>query len=98
VTVVVKRDEEYISKMVEEEKKFYDCIMNKTPPEPSEGDYIQRNDPTWGKCASHWVEITSQIKELEKIEEDLRKQLIFLSGESNTKGANCTDCLCYTAS
>jgi putative phage-type endonuclease len=92
ITITVKRDEEYISKMIEEEKKFYQCIINEIPPEPSEGDYIERNDPIWQKCASHWAEITSQIKELEMIEEDLRKQLIFLSGESNSKGAGISLC------
>ena len=32
------------------------------------------------------------IKELEKEEEEVRKQLIFLSGESNTKGAGISLC------
>jgi hypothetical protein len=32
------------------------------------------------------------MKELEMIEEDLRKQLIFLSGESNSKGAGISLC------
>lgn len=92
VTVRVKRDDEYISKMVEEEKKFYDCLINKTPPEPLESDYIERNDPLWASYASHWAEVNSQIKDLEKIEEELRKELIFISGESNSKGAGISLC------
>lgn len=92
VTVKVKRDDEYIAKMVEEEKKFYECLINKTPPEPSEGDYIERNDDIWQQCASRWKSVTNSIKELEKEEEELRKQLVFLSGESNTKGAGISLC------
>lgn len=92
VTVKVKRDDEFIAKMVEEEKKFYECLINKTPPEPSEGDYIERNDPIWEQCASRWRSVTNSIKELEKEEEELRKQLVFLSGESNTKGAGISLC------
>jgi len=92
VTVIVKRDDEYIERMVEEEKKFYQCLITGTPPEPAEGDYIQRNDDIWIKCAERWIEITSQIKELEESEAEYRKQLIFLSGESNTKGAGVSLC------
>lgn len=33
VLVKVRRDDEYIEKMVDEELKFYYCLMNKVPPE-----------------------------------------------------------------
>lgn len=92
VTVKVKRDDDYIKKMVEEEKKFYECLMTRTPPEPAEDDYIEREDVLWKQCASNWVSVSSQIKDLEREEEELRKQLIFLSGESNTKGAGISLC------
>jgi putative phage-type endonuclease len=92
VIVEVKRDDEYIEKMIAEEFKFYMCLQQKTPPEPSENDYIERNDSLWEQCASKWKTLTETIKELEKEEEDLRKQLIFLSGESNTKGAGISLC------
>lgn len=92
VTVKVPRDEEYIGKMITEEFKFYMCLQEKKPPEPQEGDYLERNDEIWEQCASQWMSITSQIKDLEKEEEELRKQLIFLSGESNTKGGGISLC------
>jgi putative phage-type endonuclease len=68
VAVMVKRDDEYIEKMVEKEKKFYECLINKIPPEPSEGDYIERNDDLWEQCASRWKSVTDAIKDLEKEE------------------------------
>ncbi len=92
VTLVVKRDDAYIEKMVEEERKFYHCIVNKIPPEPSENDYIERDDELWNQCASQWKYINEQIKYLEKEEEHLRKQLIFLSADSNTKGSGISLC------
>jgi putative phage-type endonuclease len=92
VIVEVSRDDEYIVKMIEEEFKFYQCLMNKTPPEPSERDYIERYDELWEQCSSRYKSINQQIKDLEKEEEDLRKQLIFLSGESNTRGAGISLC------
>lgn len=92
VVVNVKRDDDYIEKMLIEEKKFYDCMMNKIPPEPSESDYVERNDLLWEQYASKWKSVTSSLKELEKEQEELRKQLIFLSGELNTKGAGLSLC------
>lgn len=92
VTVEVKRDNDYIEKMIAEEFKFYMCLRENTPPEPSEGDYIERSDDIWEQCASQWRSVNENIKELERQEEELRKQLIFLSGESNTKGGGISLC------
>lgn len=92
VIIDVKRDDKYIEKMIEEERKFYECLINKTPPEPDEDDYIERNDYKWTFCASDWIAINQQIKQLQEIEEDLRNQLIQLSGQSNTKGAGISLC------
>lgn len=92
VIVKVKRNEEYIEKMIEEELKFYQCLINKTPPEHVDGEYIERSDDLWKQCALKYKSLTESIKELEVEQEDVRKQLIFLSGESNTKGAGISLC------
>ena len=92
VLIEVARDEGYIEKMIVEEYRFYQCLQNRTPPEPTESDYIERDDALWLQCASQWKEVSQQMKALEKMEEELRKQLIFLSGESNSKGAGISLC------
>jgi putative phage-type endonuclease len=92
VYTLVKRDDEYIEKMIIEEKKLYDCLINKTPPEKDENDYIERDDDLWKQCASRWISINTSLRELEKEEERLRQQLILLSGESNSKGAGISLC------
>ncbi len=92
VIVEVKRDDEYIAKMIEEELKFLKCLQDKTPPEPNENDYIIRNDDLWQQCAYKWKTLNEKMKELEKEEEDLKKQLIFLSGQSNSKGGGISLC------
>jgi putative phage-type endonuclease len=89
---IVKRDNEYIEKMEAEEKKFFDCLSNNKMPEPSENDYLERSDELWQSCANRWKSVSEAIKELEKEEDELRKQLIFLSGESNTKGGGVSLC------
>lgn len=93
VIVKVKRDDKYIEKMLIEEKNFFDRLQNKIPPEATEKDFIERDDEIWNKCASKWQQVTQNLKELEKEEEELRKQLIFLSGESNAKGGGISLCL-----
>ncbi len=90
--VEVVKDNSYIEKMVEEEWKFYQCLINKNPPEPSEDDYFEMDDPIWKECATRWKEVTLMMKDLEKEEENLRNQLIFLSGASNSKGAGISLC------
>ena len=92
VTLTVKRDEKYIEKMVREEFKFYECIINKTPPEPDENDFLERSDDLWSHCADEWKCVVDELKSLEKKEEDLRQQLIFLSGECNTRGGGLSLC------
>jgi len=92
VVVKVKRDDVYIEKLIEEEKKFYECIMSKNPPPVSENEYIEREDREWEEFALRWKLVTDSIKQLEKEEESLRSQLVLLSGQYNTKGAGVSLC------
>lgn len=92
VAVRVDRDNDYIEKMGKEEMKFYECLINNTPPEPDEDDYILRSDLDWENVAYSYRTVSDQIKELEKEQEFLRNQLIELSGQSNCKGAGLALC------
>ena len=92
VVVPVLRDQAYIDKMVDEEYKFYQCLVNKTAPEPEEGDYIEREDDIWVQCARNLVDVQSKIKALQEEEEALRNQLIFLSDGNNAKGGGISLC------
>lgn len=78
--------------MIIEEKIFLECLINKTPPEPSLNDYVERNDPLWEQYALRWKSVTECIKKLEEEEQELRKQLIQLAGQSNSKGAGVSLC------
>lgn len=92
VILKVQRDDNYIEKMLEKEHEFYECLMNNIAPEPDENDYIQRDDELWEQCASKYQSVKKQLKDLETQEEELKKQLIFLSGESNAKGGGISLC------
>lgn len=92
VTLDVKRDQTYIDRLIEEEKKFYECLINKKPPEPTDRDYVERDDALWEAYALKWKEVTNTIKSLESEEEELRRKLIFLSEDANTKGSGISLC------
>lgn len=92
IIVKVKRDDAFIESMIQEELKFYECLINRKPPEPEKYDYIYREDDLWKQCATQWKIIVNEMKQMEKQEEELRKQLIFLSGESNSKGHGISLC------
>jgi putative phage-type endonuclease len=90
--VEVKRDDDYINKMLIEERMFYECLMDRIPPKSNENEYIERDDALWESVAARWKAVTVKLKEIEIQEDELRKQLIFLSGESNTKGGGISLC------
>lgn len=92
VTIMVHADKAYQEKLYDQELKFYECMLTKTPPAPDECRYTVRDDDIWIQCAISWKECSQKIKELEKEEESLRKKLIFLSGESNSSGAGISLC------
>ena len=92
VTVEVQRDDAFIEKMLEEERAFYDCLILRTPPEPSETDYVEREDDEWDTLATRYQQIKQIIQDMEREEEQVRQQLIVLSGGSNTRGSGISLC------
>lgn len=85
VILIVKRDDSYIEQMVQKELEFYESVLTRTPPKEKE-NFIQRDDQEWYEVSSKWKIITSTIKDLERQEEEVRKRLIELCGESSCLG------------
>lgn len=77
-------DEEEAKKLIEKELEFYNCIQNLIPPQLTERDYIHRSDQEWTIRAKKLKQILQQRKELEMVEEMIKRELIELSG-----GLNC---------
>lgn len=88
VLVEVAKDTSYISKMIDQESVFYyENILNETPPELCDRDYIRREDSEWASIASQWLEITEKLKPLELAEKTIREKLITLSDKKNIMGS-----------
>jgi hypothetical protein len=62
-------------------------MISKQPPEPHQNEFKERSDDLWKFYASEWISISTQTKNLEKKKEEIKEQLILLSGKSNSKGA-----------
>lgn len=76
VIIEVERDKKYISKLLEEEKKFYDCMQDFIAPKMTTKDYVDVNDAEFSKIAADWKKVQQEISTLTRQEEDLKKQLI----------------------
>ena len=92
VIVEVLRNPEYIYKMAEAEEKFYWNLLNKIPPEPSEEDYVTREDEEWKVCALKWTHLNDTLKQLQKEADEIKNGLIHMAGSSNAKGAGISLC------
>lgn len=88
VIVEVARDHAYIDKMFEEEKKFWDLVLNGTPPELTEADYVCRSDNSlWVATAKELNNIKNEVKALKERESHLSDKLKSLSeGRSSKDG------------
>lgn len=87
VLVDVRADQEYQSRLIEKENNFWNCLINKTPPELTDRDFIQREDISWATVASQYLEAATLVKLYEEKEKALRNTLIGLAGENNVIGA-----------
>lgn len=87
VIVEVKRDDDYIEKMINEEKKFYNCMVSFDPPDLTERDYNLMQDEKWKETAQEYMKIKKDLSLMEQKEKQLKQTLIDMSGRSNAMGA-----------
>ncbi len=87
IWIPVLRDEDYIGKLIDKEKEFYRCLNELEPPPLTDKDIVQRDDTQWQVLAHLWQSIQGAMKELEKHQEEVRKQLIEMAGNSPSEGS-----------
>lgn len=85
--IEVEQDKNYQKNLIAKELEFWKYLQDKEAPPFVEKDYVERNETDWLVAASQWMHISSQIKKLEEEEDRLRKKLIALSENANSKGA-----------
>jgi len=87
----VARDDEYISRMIEKEREFLDCVLTFTPPPLSEKDYVSKEeDKDWLEYSTQWGILQAQKKFIEKQEKELKEAIVKSSDGRNCKGFGLT--------
>ena len=87
---IVNRDDKFIKEMNQKEKIFYDCLMNLTPPELTNKDYVIREDFQWSMHVEEYKNAKEQFNMWKAKEEHLRQSLISLADGKSTKGLGVT--------
>jgi putative phage-type endonuclease len=85
-SVKVVRDDRFIKKMLEKEKKFYECLQNFEPPALVDKDFVYIDDSVRSRLASDWIALNKSIKELQEQEKGVRNELISYSPRSSIGG------------
>lgn len=86
--VEVERDNSYINSMFEEEKKFWDMVLRKEPPELLDNDFVcMDKEFSWEALAVQWSYVSSNLKSLESEERSIREKMIALSENRNAFGS-----------
>jgi len=85
----IKIDKNYCEKLLQQEEKFYQNMINFEAPALIEKDYKNmENDKQWMYYANLWKQTSIKRKYYEDLEKETREKLIELSLKSNAKGAN----------
>ena len=90
VFVTVIRDDEYITKLLIEEDRFYQCLLQRIPPECKEDEYIEIENTEWLSLHAQYRQDQDVITALIARCEETKRRLIELSGESSAKGMGYT--------
>jgi len=83
---VIKRDECFIEEMLKKEESFYfDHMLTGVPPENPK-QYKVMNSQQWKFLSDVYLKLDQQEQEARDGKEDIKKKMIELCGEENSKG------------
>ena len=87
VVLELRRNDDYIAEMLEKEKAFWSKVVNKTPLEFSEEDFLDlNNNIAWEQHAKAWRETKNELKRLEDKEKVIRQEMLKASNNKNAFG------------
>lgn len=89
-SVHVERDDDYISKMIDQEIIFWECVLESSPPSLTNRDYLCRDSATWAAMSSRIDAIDAQMSSLKNEKEVIRNELIKDADGQSSKGCGLT--------
>ncbi len=81
--IVVDRDDDYIAKLRHAEIEFWECVVNDTPPEIGESDYVVNNDPNAEMWTCRYFELLAQEKALKTQIEEAKQHILDHTDDGN---------------
>lgn len=85
-SVVVKRDDEYIERLITAEQSFWCGVENLDPPTLADRDYVTHNDDIWRATTERWKRAHIMLKAAEEEEAEMRRALISMADGCNSRG------------
>lgn len=87
ICIEIFPDPEFKEKFLAQAREFWKCVAFNEPPTLQESDYKDNsNEPDWLRISSGYRNLCDQIKNLEELKEEHRRELIKLSGDQNCSG------------
>lgn len=86
VSATVKRNDVYIESLLTAAKDFYRCMIEITPPDMLEKDYVMIQDPEFENLSKQWIELKMNKDLLDNQENILREKLIKFTDNGNCEG------------
>lgn len=82
--IEVRRNDEFIEMMIDEEKKFHQCVIEFLP--PCDPNFEERTDEEWKRLSESYSSLTNQMEVLGQQEKEVRERFIALANGRNVKG------------
>jgi putative phage-type endonuclease len=87
IVIEVYPDAEFFNTYLPFARKFWRCLAFNEPPALKDSDYKDMsNEPDWKSFATEYRKLNEQIKDLEGVKENYRKEIIKLCGDQNCSG------------
>jgi putative phage-type endonuclease len=87
ICIEILPDPEFKTTFIPKAREFWKCIAFNEPPALKDSDYKDMSsDPQWRGFASEYRKLCEQIKSLEEVKENYRKDLLKISGDENCLG------------
>lgn len=87
IVIEVFPDPSFENNFIPFARAFLRCVAFRETPELQDSDYKDMSDePKWKECATEYRKINEQIKTLEEVKENYRKELLKLCEDQNCSG------------
>jgi putative phage-type endonuclease len=77
----------YLQDMLDQERKFWECLQNFEPPALTDKDFVENNSLEWKETAENYLIATKTLKDLEEKQKAMRNKLIALAQDCSMKGS-----------